>query len=49
MLSESKNKVFVELIKNYYKEEIIWMYGYISGILSSFQKNSKKFKKIQKN
>ncbi|AWU44008.1 sulfite reductase [Blattabacterium sp. (Cryptocercus kyebangensis)] len=45
MLSESKNKVFVELIKNSSKEEIIWMYGYISGIFSSFQKNSKELKK----
>ncbi|AWU43166.1 sulfite reductase [Blattabacterium punctulatus] len=45
MLSESKNKIFVELIKNSSKEEIIWMYGYISGILPYFQKNSKEFKK----
>ncbi|AWU44279.1 diflavin oxidoreductase [Blattabacterium punctulatus] len=45
MLSESKNKIFVELIKNSSKEEIIWMYGYISGILPYFQKNSKELKK----
>ncbi|AER40637.1 sulfite reductase [Blattabacterium sp. (Mastotermes darwiniensis) str. MADAR] len=41
MLSESKNKIFIELIKNISREELIWIYGYISGILSSFHEEEK--------
>ncbi|WP_185881693.1 diflavin oxidoreductase [Blattabacterium cuenoti] len=41
MLSESKNKAFIEFIKNSSKEEIIWMSGFLSGIISSYE-NSKK-------
>ncbi|WP_185866366.1 diflavin oxidoreductase [Blattabacterium cuenoti] len=36
MLSESKNKAFTEFIKNSSKKEIIWMSGFLSGIISSY-------------
>ncbi|WP_185849571.1 diflavin oxidoreductase [Blattabacterium cuenoti] len=46
MLSESKNKAFIEFIKNSSKEEIIWMYGFLSGIIYSYE-NSKKLIKFK--
>ncbi|WP_185859672.1 diflavin oxidoreductase [Blattabacterium cuenoti] len=46
MLSESKNKAFIEFIKNSSKEEIIWMSGFLSGIISSYE-NSKKLIKFK--
>ncbi|WP_226989467.1 flavodoxin domain-containing protein [Blattabacterium sp. (Blattella germanica)] len=39
MLSESNNKTFIKLIKESSQEEIIWMCGYMSGLLS-YQKYS---------
>ncbi len=40
MLSESNNKTFFKLIKESSIEEIIWMCGYMSGLLSSNTKKS---------
>ncbi|WP_185860497.1 diflavin oxidoreductase [Blattabacterium cuenoti] len=42
MLSESNNKIFIKLIQESSQEEIIWMCGYMSGLLFS-KKNSKEF------
>ncbi|WP_185854604.1 diflavin oxidoreductase [Blattabacterium cuenoti] len=46
MLSESKNKAFIEFIKNSSKEEIIWMSGFLSGMISSYG-NFKKLRKFK--
>ena len=35
MLGESKSKMFVDLINSSTKEELIWMNGYLNGIVSS--------------
>ncbi|WP_238784562.1 flavodoxin domain-containing protein [Blattabacterium cuenoti] len=42
MLSESNKKTFFNLIKESSIEEIIWMCGYMSGLLSSNTKKSSK-------
>ncbi|WP_238784188.1 flavodoxin domain-containing protein [Blattabacterium cuenoti] len=42
MLSESNNKTFFKLIQESTQEEIIWMCGYMSGLLLS-KKNLKEF------
>ncbi|WP_185849005.1 diflavin oxidoreductase [Blattabacterium cuenoti] len=44
MLSESNSKIFFKLIQESSKEEIIWMNGYISGLLF-FKKDFKEFRK----
>ncbi|WP_185852558.1 diflavin oxidoreductase [Blattabacterium cuenoti] len=46
MLSESKNKAFIEFIKNSSKEEIIWMSGFLSGMIYS-SGNLKKLRKFK--
>ncbi|WP_185856546.1 diflavin oxidoreductase [Blattabacterium cuenoti] len=48
MLSESNNKTFFKLIQETSQEEMIWMCGYISGLLFSKKKNSKEIKKEEK-
>ncbi|WP_341659457.1 flavodoxin domain-containing protein [Blattabacterium cuenoti] len=45
MLSESNNKTFFKLIQESSQEEMIWMCGYISGLLFYKNKNSKEIKK----
>ncbi|WP_341652447.1 flavodoxin domain-containing protein [Blattabacterium cuenoti] len=45
MLSESNNKTFFKLIQESSQEEMIWMCGYISGLL---KKDFKKIKKEEK-
>ncbi|AFJ90790.1 sulfite reductase flavoprotein subunit alpha [Blattabacterium sp. (Blaberus giganteus)] len=44
MLSESNNKIFFKLIQESSKEEIIWMCGYMYGLLF-YNKDSKIFQK----
>ncbi|WP_341662128.1 flavodoxin domain-containing protein [Blattabacterium cuenoti] len=48
MLSESNNKTFFKLIQESSQEEIIWMCGYISGLLFYKKKDSKEIKKEEK-
>ncbi|WP_185864827.1 diflavin oxidoreductase [Blattabacterium cuenoti] len=38
MLQKSNNKIFIDLIKNSSKKEIIWMSGFISGYLYDFNR-----------
>ncbi|WP_341657573.1 flavodoxin domain-containing protein [Blattabacterium cuenoti] len=48
MLSESNNKIFFKLIQESSQEEMIWMCGYISGLLFYKKKDSKEIKKEEK-
>ncbi|BAR92099.1 diflavin oxidoreductase [Blattabacterium cuenoti] len=48
MLSESNNKTFFKLMQESSPEEMIWMCGYISGLLFSKKKDSKEIKKEEK-
>ncbi|WP_341664385.1 flavodoxin domain-containing protein [Blattabacterium cuenoti] len=48
MLSESNNKTFFKLIQESSQEEMIWMCGYISGLLFYKKKDSKEIKKEEK-
>ncbi|WP_341651594.1 flavodoxin domain-containing protein [Blattabacterium cuenoti] len=48
MLSESNNKTFFKLIQESSQEEMIWMCGYISGLLFYKKKDFKEIKKEEK-
>ncbi|WP_341653378.1 flavodoxin domain-containing protein [Blattabacterium cuenoti] len=48
MLSESNNKTFFKLIQESSQEEMIWMCGYISGLLFYKKKDSKEIKKKER-
>ncbi|WP_341655379.1 flavodoxin domain-containing protein [Blattabacterium cuenoti] len=48
MLSESNNKIFFKLIQESSQEEMIWMCGYISGLLFYKKKDFKEIKKKEK-
>ncbi|WP_238785630.1 diflavin oxidoreductase [Blattabacterium cuenoti] len=41
----TNNKIFIDLIKKSSKEDIIWMYGYISGFLCNFLNLENKIEK----